>query len=460
MITAETHPAQQTVKDRRAEGAGLRKGVPRSAHGVWELPPTRRDPVQVLQAQGAGRISRLLPMRYARMRPSPFTFLRGAASVMAEDLSSTPSSGLLVQACGDCHLANFGAYASPEGIPVFDVNDFDETLPAPFEWDVKRLATSLVLAGQDRGLPHQACDILAFTAVHAYAHALRHLADMAPHAAWSTRVDLASAVTAVAKARVRAEERRRLKSALDGSRAAYGLAVQEDGRWRIRDKPPAVFRLAPGEEEAVRSLFHSFVRSLLPERRVLLDRYALRDVAFKVVGIGSVGTFCAVGLFTDADGHPLMLQVKEAQPSVLAPFAGPSQFANQGERVVVGQRMLQAASDIFLGWTKPEADGRHFYVRTLKDARLAAIGTTIESSLGFYADLCGRTLARAHARTGDAAAISGYVGRGPSFGKAVTRFARAYAKQSEQDWRRLCEAVDKGVLPANPAPPPLHEGAG
>ena len=448
MIVVDTKPAQHIAQDRRATGMGLRQAVPRSAHAVWAPPPNRRDPVQILQAQGASRIERLLPMRYARMQASPFTFLRGAAAVMAEDLASTPVSGLLVQACGDCHLANFGAYASPEGVPVFDVNDFDETLPAPFEWDLKRLATSLVLAGRDRGMPHDACHGLAFGAVHAYARALRDLAAMAPNAAWSSRVDLASAVAAVARARVRSQEQRRLKSALDGSKAAYGLAVQEGGRWRIRDKPPAVFRLPLGEEAAVRAMFHSFAKTLLPERRVLLDRYELRDVAFKVVGIGSVGTFCAVGLFTSADGHPLMLQVKQAQPSVLAPFAGASRFANQGERVVVGQRMLQAASDIFLGWTQPGPDGRHFYVRSLKDSRLAAVGTTMESGLGFYADLCGRTLARAHARTGDAAAISGYIGGGAGFGKAIAGFAAAYAKQSEEDWRLLCEGIERGVLPA------------
>ncbi len=441
-------PALHTAQDRRAWGVSLRKTVPRSGHAIWSPPPNRRDPVQVLQLQGEGRIARLLPMRYQRMRASAFTFLRGAAAVMAADLASTPSSGLRVQACGDCHLANFGAYASPEGVPVFDVNDFDETLPAPFEWDVKRLAASLVLAGADRGMPQEACHGLAFTAVHAYAEALARLAAMAPNAAWSTRVDLASAVAAVAKARVRAQEHRRLKTALDGSKAAYGLAVQDGGKWRIREKPPAVFRLSQAEDADTRTLFRTFARSLLPERRVLLDRYALQDVAFKVVGIGSVGTFCAVGLFTDPDGHPLMLQLKQAQDSVLAPFAGPSQFANQGERVVVGQRMLQAASDIFLGWTKPGPDGRHFYVRTLKDSRLSAVGVTMESALGFYADLCGRTLARAHARTGDAAAISGYIGGGPGFAKSIAAFALAYARQSEQDWRLFCDAIDRGVLPA------------
>ena len=443
-----TDPSRQTTAERRAMGAALRRQTPRSAQAAWQAPAGRRHPVSILQAQAATRIAHLVPIRNQRMRATPFTFLRGAAAVMAEDLASTPAAGLRVQACGDCHLANFGAYASPEGVPVFDVNDFDETLPAPFEWDLKRLATSLVLAGRDRKLPDTACQELAFLAAHAYAGAMNKLAAMTPLAAWSSRVDLGSAIAAVAKTRVRAEENRRLETALRGSKAAYGLAVQQGGAWRIRDKPPLVHHL-PDHEDAVRTLFNGYTASLAPERRVLMDRYALQDVAFKVVGIGSVGTFCAIGLFTDGDGHPLMLQLKEAQDSVLAPFAGPSVFAHQGERVVVGQRMLQAASDIFLGWTQPRSDGRHCYVRVLKDSRLAAVGTTMEAALGFYADLCGRTLARAHARTADAAAIAGYAGNGPAFAKAISGFATAYAKQTARDWRVFCAAIDAGVIEAH-----------
>ena len=444
-----SHLAERTRAERQAYGAHLRDAAPRSAHAEWVPPPNRPDPIGILQKQGESRIARLLPTRYQRMRATPFTFLRGAAAVMVEDLAGTPASGLWVQSCGDCHLANFGAYASPEGIPVFDVNDFDETLPAPFEWDVKRLAASLALAGQDRDMPNDACRGLAFTAVHAYGHALAALTDMAPNAAWSSRIDLKSAVAAVAKSQARAQENRRLKAALDGSKAAYGLAVRDGGVWRIRDKPPLVFRLGEQEDLAIRALLHTYTSTLAPERRALLDRYALRDVAFKVVGIGSVGTFCAIALYTDADGHPLMLQIKQAQDSVLARFAGPSQFVNQGERVVVGQRTVQAATDIFLGWTTPEADGRHFYVRILKDSRLAAAGSTMEAALGFYADLCGRTLARAHARSGDPAAISGYIGRGVGFAKSVSSFAMAYAKQSRQDWHLLCAAIDEGRIQAH-----------
>ncbi len=448
MRAMRSESSYQTVAERRALGVALRKNVPRSAQSEWTPPPHRRNPVSILQAQGESRIAALLPVRYQRMRPSPFTFLRGAAAVMAEDLAVTPNTGLRVQACGDCHLANFGAYASPEGVAVFDVNDFDETLPAPFEWDVKRLATSLVLAGRDRKLPDGACTELAFMAAHAYAGAMQKLAAMPPLAAWSSRVDLHSALAAVAKSRVRTAENQRLEKAVMGSKAAYGLAVREGGIWRIRDKPPQVRHISEHEDK-VWALFTGYTTTLSPERRILMDRYKLRDVAFKVVGIGSVGTFCAIGLFTDADGHPLMLQIKQAQDSVLAPFAGASAFTNQGERVVVGQRMLQATSDIFLGWTQPEADGRHFYVRVLKDSRLAAIGTTMESALGFYADLCGRTLARAHARTADSAAIAGYAGAGPGFAKTITGFAVAYAKQVTRDWRQFCAAIDGGVIEAH-----------
>jgi uncharacterized protein (DUF2252 family) len=439
---------RRTVAERRHAGADLRKDVPRSAQADWTPPPNRDDPVALLQAQGRTRIAALLPTRYARMRPSPFTFLRGAAAVMAEDLASTVASGLRVQSCGDCHLANFGAYASPDGLPVFDVNDFDETLPAPFEWDLKRLATSLVLAGRDRKMPEGACEDLAFMVAHAYGRAMNQLAAMAPIASWSSRIDLGSAIAAVAKSRIRTQENRRLDAALKGSKAGYGLVVQDGGSWRIREKLPLVHHF-PAHELPTRALFETYAATLAPERRVLLDRYKLRDVAFKVVGIGSVGTFCAIGLFTDADGNPLMLQIKQAQDSVLAPYAGPSAFANQGERVVVGQRMLQATTDIFLGWTQPHTDGRQFYVRRLKDSRLAAVGETMESALGFYADLCGRTLARAHARTGDAAAIAGYAGTGPSFAKAIADFGIAYAKQTTRDWRQFCAAITSGQIEAH-----------
>ncbi len=443
-------PARHTIADRRSAGAELRHTVPRSALAEWQPAANRPDPVAVLHAQDSNRIASLLPERYRRMRPSPFTFLRGAAAVMAIDLGESVNSGLRVQACGDCHLANFGSYESPEGRPVFDVNDFDETLPAPFEWDLKRLATSLVLAGRDQRLPDAACEDLAVEAAQSYARAMNTLADLPPLVAWRSAIDLVSALSGIDKGRVQAEENRRLAAVLRGGKTGFGLISDEGGRWRIRDKPPQVVHDLV-DDLPFRGLLSGYADTLPPERRVLLQRYRLRDVAFKVVGIGSVGTVCAIGLFTDADGNPLLLQIKQAQQSVLSTYAGASAFANQGERVVVGQRMLQAASDIFLGWTQPDGLGRHFYMRALKDQRLAAIGETMEASMPFYAALCGRTLARAHARTGDAPAIAGYIGSGRGFARSIARFAVAYARQSVRDWRAFCAALDAGTLPAGEA---------
>ncbi len=439
-------PARHTVADRRAAGVALRQAVRRSAQGDWTAPPDRADPVAILQAQP--RMPDLVPVRYARMRPTPFTFLRGAAAVMAADLAGTPNTGLLVQACGDCHLANFGAYASPEGQPVFDINDFDETLPAPFEWDLKRLATSLILAGRDRTMTETACCDLAERAAQAYGRTMNQLAGLEPIVAWNTRIDLAAALAEIDKARIRSAETKRLEAVLKGGKTAFGLVVQEGRSWRIREKPPLVRHL-PSHELPARALLEGYAATLPPERRVLLERYRLRDVAFKVVGVGSVGTFCAIGLFTDADGHPLLLQIKEAQDSVLAPYVAPHDFACQGERVVVGQRMMQAASDIFLGWTRPPGQERDFYLRRLKDSRLAAVGVTMEASMGFYAELCGRTLARAHARTGDAAAIGGYIGHSNGFPRSIARFAALYAKQTEQDWRVFRAAIESGQIEAH-----------
>jgi uncharacterized protein (DUF2252 family) len=439
-------PARHTIAERHASGVALRRAVPRSAQGEWSPAPNRGDPLAILQAQR--RIPELLPVRYARMQPSPFTFLRGAAAVMAADLAATPSTGLRVQSCGDCHLANFGSYASPEGLPVFDINDFDETLPAPFEWDLKRLATSLVLAGRDRAMSETACNDLAERAAQAYGRAMNQLAGLAPLATWGSRIDLAAAIAGITKVRIRSAETKRLETVLRSGKTGFGLIVQDGRTWRIREKPPLVRHLSNHELPA-RAWLEGYAATLPPERRVLLERYQLRDVAFKVVGIGSVGTFCAIGLFTDADGHPLLLQIKEAQDSVLAPYAGASVFASQGERVVVGQRMLQAASDIFLGWTTPPHQNRHFYVRRLKDSRLAAVGQTMEASMGFFAELCGRTLARAHARSGDAAAIAGYIGSSNGFARAISRFAGLYAKQTEQDWRLFRAAIDAGQIEAH-----------
>ena len=431
--------------------AGLRKVTPRAAHAEWAPAAQRRDPVQILIDQGATRLPALLPIRYARMRADPFAFLRGAAAVMAADLAHTPVSGLRMQACGDAHLANFGSYATPEGLPVFDLNDFDETLPAPFEWDVKRLATSLVVAGRVASMSGRKARQLAEASTRSYR---RHMADLAaqpPVDAWSSRVDLAAAIAGIDSVHVRSRIETRLAKLLASGAAQFGLVQRDGERWRIRDKPPLVNHIDTHSMHARRA-FALYASTLQEDRRVLLSRYRLQDVAFKVVGVGSVGTFCAIGLFVSRDGAPLLLQIKQAEASVLAPHAGPSAYANHGERVVTGQRMMQAATDVFLGWTTRPLAGRHFYVRRLKDARLADIGAMAQEALPFYAQLCGRTLARAHARAGDAAAVSAYLGRGAAFDEAIGAFADAYADQTERDWAALTAAIAAGRVVAAPTP--------
>jgi uncharacterized protein (DUF2252 family) len=443
--TASAH--HRRLEERRLAGRGWRDKVPRDAHARWAPPANRADPVEILIEQGKSRIVELLPVRYARMKADAFAFLRGAAAIMAADLAATPTTGLRVQSCGDCHLANFGSYATPEGTPIFDINDFDETLPAPFEWDVKRLAASLVVAGRVAAMSEPDSRRLARMAAQSYRKHLARLAQLPPLNAWSTRIDLAAALDDVDATEVRRRLQKRLTAVLAAQAQHFGLVEEKKGGWRIKEKPPLVRHLARHELHAHKA-FASYAGSLQEDRRILLQRYHLRDIAFKVVGVGSVGTFCAIGLFVSDGQAPLLLQIKEAQQSVLAPFAGPSDYPNHGERVVVGQRILQAATDIFLGWTEVPLEGRYFYVRRLKDQRLADIGARLAVWLPFYAALCGRTLARAHARAGDAVAISAYLGNGPDFDKAIAEFAAAYADQTERDWRALLDAIEQGRISA------------
>jgi uncharacterized protein (DUF2252 family) len=449
--------ASLTIAERRTLGRRMRQKVPRESHAGWSEPEKRADPVQILIDCGKSRVQKLLPVRYARMLDSPFAFLRGAAAGMVADLATLPSTGIRVQACGDCHLLNFGVYASPEGRAIFDINDFDETLPAPFEWDVKRLAASIVLAGRHAGLAERVSGKAARAAVRAYREKLADLARLDPIAAWNTRIDVLDIIQAQDDPKLREREQQRITqsaSVMPAYQDFPKLAGMANGAWRIKDNPPLIFHfdaLGDGEHGIVTNEVFARYRETLPEeRRVLFDRYRLIDVAFKVVGVGSVGTFCAVGLFMTPDEAPLFLQIKEAQASVLAPFAGASAYANQGQRVVVGQRVMQAASDVFLGWTDDGPDNRHFYIRQLKDKKLASIGEIMErDALRFYAELCGTTLARAHARSGDAALISGYLGSSEAFDAAIQEFAVDYADQSEHDHRRLAEAVRSGRVEAD-----------
>ena len=446
-VPAAPKYSAMTLDERRAHGAVWRERVPLQAHAEWHPPADRADPVEILIEQGKSRIPELLPVRYARMKTDAFAFLRGAAAIMARDLASGPVTGLRLQVCGDCHLANFGAYASPEGTPVFDVNDFDETLPAPFEWDVKRLAASLAVAGRVAGASERDARQLARTAVKTFRRHVGQLALLPPLDAWNSRIDLAGAIADIDSHRIRRNIEKRRAAVLRGAAEHYGLVEQKNGNWKIKEKPPLVHHLSHHELHAHHA-FSSYAKTLQEDRRVLLQRYQLRDVAFKTVGVGSVGTFCAIGLFVSDDGAPLLLQIKEAQESVLAPFAGVSAYSNHGERVIVGERMMQAATDIFLGWTRSPVNGRYFYVRRLKDSRLANIGTRLEAELPFYAALCGRTLARAHARAGDAVELSAYIGDDSEFDKAIAQFAMAYTDQTERDWSAFLNAIKAGRISA------------
>jgi uncharacterized protein (DUF2252 family) len=440
--------------ERRQAGHELRKIVPRSLHAHWAPSPGRRDPVDVLVESSRHRIASLLPIRYDRMRASPFAFFRGAAATMAADLAGTPVAGPRVQACGDCHLANFGTFASPEGTPVFDVNDFDETLPAPFEWDIKRLATSFAIDAITRDLGDKTARHLAATVVHAYRRRMQELVSLDPLESWRSRVDVAGVLGGIADEKLRERELKRLHTATEAGHAGYPKLIERiKGQWRIKQRPPLIVALSGQRDDTheivARTAFGSYKLSLPEERRILVDRYELADVAFKVVGIGSVGTFCAIGLFVTRDNQTLLLQLKEAQTSALAPYAEPSVYANQGQRVVVGQRIMQTEPDLFLGWTEDCGDDQQCYVRQLKDSRLAQIGADLaEGALPYHATLCGVTLARAHARSGDAARIAGYMGTGTAFDSAVASFALAYAAQTRADWRVFMEAIKAGQIDA------------
>lgn len=444
------------MEERRLAGHALRRLVPRGQHAMWQAPADRRDPLQILIETSRHRISSLLPIRYGRMQPSPFAFLRGSAAIMAADLASTPTSGIWVQSCGDCHLANFGTYAAVDGTPVFDVNDFDETLPAPFEWDLKRLATSFTVDARSRGMADRACRHLARNVVAAYRQQMATLMRMDPVSAWRSQVDVTEILQSIPEAKLRQRELRRLSMAVEAHRRGYPkLLERRKNGWRIKPNPPLTLPLTGQSDDThelvARTAFEAYKLSQPEERGVLLDRYRLVDVAFKVVGVGSVGTFCAIGLFVTRDDATLLLQLKEAQQSALAPYTAPSVYLNQGQRVVTGQRIMQAAPDIFLGWTQEYGHDQYCYVRQLKDSRLAVVGEQIaDATLPYFATLCGRTLARAHARSGDAARISGYIGSGSSFDAAIADFAIAYAQQVESDWRIFVEAIKAGVIEVRP----------
>ncbi|QES04485.1 DUF2252 domain-containing protein [Streptomyces venezuelae] len=442
-----------TPSERAARGKAARKRVSRSSHGRWIPSSQRPDPVDVLERQAVDRLPDLVPLRYGRMAVSPFAFLRGAAAVMAADLAAQRHTGLTVQLCGDAHLLNFGVYASPERALLFDVNDFDETHPGPFEWDVKRLAASVAVAALQNGSTKAKAHRAALVAVESYRTTVRRLAGLGELAVWYERISADDLVALVHR-----DDRARLLNRLSRARRrtslqALGKLTETDasGARHIVDDPPLLERTTDLDRVTFGKIFSDYRSSLAEERRVLLDRYRYLDAARKVVGVGSVGTRCFVLLLEGRDdGDPLILQIKEAVPSVLEPYLAPSAYSHQGRRVVCGQRLTQAASDIFLGWmTGPEQ--RHFYWRQLRDMKGSAeVETMTPTLLRDYARLCGRALARAHARSGDRIAIAGYLGGSDVFDRAVADFAMAYVRQNADDYAALGAAIAAGTVAAAP----------
>ena len=457
-----------TTAERAARGKAARAAVPRTSHAVFEPAPDRPDPVALLEEQAATRVPELVPIRWGRMLVSPFTYYRGAALPMASDLVTTPVSGLPVQACGDAHLSNFGIFGSAERRLVFDVNDFDETLPGPWEWDVKRLAASLEVAGRDNGFPTKQRRDIVLAAAASYRLAMRGFASMTNLEVWYARTDVEQ-LRADLDSQLTERQRKRLDEGIakartrDSMRAVAKLTRVVDGRPRIISDPPLlvpVAELLPSEADRnafiaqLSSLISHYRRTLETDRRYLLEQFEPCDMARKVVGVGSVGTRCWIVLFLGRDtGDPLFLQVKEAEKSVLSRFVGASKYANQGQRVVAGQRLMQAASDIFLGWQRTSAglDGvtRDFYVRQLRDWKFSLdVTTMVPPGMRAYGEVCGWTLARAHARSGDRIAIASYLGTSDVFDRAIVEFAAAYADQNERDHQALAQAAAAGRITA------------
>jgi len=432
-------------------GRALREALPRSSHATWQPPAKHRDPVAILEASNRDRLPELVPIRYGRMLRSPFTFLRGSAGLMAYDLATTPTTKIKVQCCGDCHLMNFGMFATPERNLIFDINDFDETLSAPWEWDLKRLAVSFVVAARDNRHSNKEARAAAIECVRAYREHLRACSKKSPLDVWYERLD-EKAVIAMApdvEARKRREAMAKKAHERIGEHLFPSISTKIGGRLRLVDQPPILFHVDKQDHEQVfRDALAAYRLSLPDDRRVLFDRYHLEDWAAKLVGIGSVGTRCLIVLLSSAEGHPLLLQFKEARTSVLAPYAGKSAYPNQGQRVVVGQRLMQSSSDIFLGWTRSRRM-RDFFVRQLRDMKFSfPVEGMRPEGLQRYAEFCGLTLARAHAKSGDAATISGYLGKSDAFDQAIGKFALAYADQNERDHAALAAAVKAGRVKA------------
>jgi uncharacterized protein (DUF2252 family) len=446
-------PSRPSRAELITHGEDLRAKIPRSSHAAWKPANGRLDPLRLIKESDKGRESELVPIRHGRMMKSPFTFYRGAALNMASDLANTPATGIRVQVCGDAHLLNFGVYASPERRLIFDVNDLDETLPAPWEWDVKRLAASFVLACRSNGMSEDDARDAALACARSYREHMAEFSQMRALDVWYASLDVEKILSKIRNAESRKRARKRIAKARKRTVAEHEfpmLADTENEAVTIKDNPPLIYHWhGLGKDEYLEDVRQGFAdyRSTLPEeRRVLLDRFEIKDTAIKVVGVGSVGTFCGIALFMAGENDPLFLQIKQANASALEAYAGKSIYPNHGERVVRGCLLMQSASDLFLGWTEGKL-GRHFYIRQLKDMKIKVMVEVFGiTEMMQYADMCGFTLARAHARSGESALISGYLGQSDSFDKAIAAFSFAYADQSEKDHAVLMNAVRKGDL--------------
>ncbi len=448
---ATLHDATVTPRDdRRQRGQALRAAVPAESHAGWRVPQDRPDIIDLLEKSNEGRLEELIPLRYGRMLPSPFTFFRGSAVLMTSDLASTPTSKVKVQACGDCHLLNFGAFATPERNISFDLNDFDETLPAPWEWDLKRLCVSFVLATRANDLKPKYGSLAATEIVEAYRRKMAQYAKMSILDIWYDRIDWQRVIAATADTGLQRRREKKLKQAQKRTSEYYfpKMVDKVDGSHIIKDTPPTMYHIDdPAFHGKVDAALKIYMENLQEDKRRLISRYKFTDAAIKVVGIGSVGTMCMVALLLAPDEEPLFLQLKEARESVLETYVGKSTFENRGQRVVEGQRIIQSASDIFLGWT--QFDGKHFYVRQLRDTKIK-LDPELWDGKGMIdmAGVMGAVLARAHARSGDSATLSGYLGEDDHFATAVTDFAVSYANQVEKDHAVLDAAWRSGRIKA------------
>jgi uncharacterized protein (DUF2252 family) len=448
-------PAQTRSRaERYAAGKALRKSCPREWHGRWKAPSNRPDAVELVLAAEEGRVSDLLPLRHGRMVRSPFTFYRGAALTMAADLASTPASGIRVQCCGDGHLCNFGGFATPERRVIFSINDLDETLPGPWEWDLKRLAASFVVACRDNGLKEAAARDVATACARTYRESMAEFSQLKTLELWYRALPAEELIADLpSKLRKRGLKRIQKEQAKSRGEEMFPKLVEHKGdKPVIKDQLPTIFHAEdtpPGDVQAIVLDAIAAYRSTLPTAyQSLLDRYELRDAAIKVVGVGSVGTACLVLLFMAGADDPLFLQVKEARGSVLEPYAGASVFPNHGQRVVNGYRLMQPASDMFLGWSQG-ARGRHYFVRQLRDMKLSLVVETFGlAEMTIYAGWCGRALALSHARSGSASMLSGYMGKSEALDKAIASFSMAYADQNEKDHAALDRAVRSGKVKA------------